>query len=97
MEELPFVLQLLQAMEIQVQLPITVHVDNVGAIWLANNNSSGERTSHMDIRAQFIKGFALNGVIDIVFVMSAVICSQRIFQVWHTNATVRNWYGLLRK
>ena len=69
--ELQFVIQQLQTMSIEVQFPIKVYVDNVGAIWLANNNSSGERTRHVDIRAHFIKGVVLEGVIDIVFVMSA--------------------------
>ena len=51
---------------------IKVHVDNVGSVWLANNNSSCERTRHIDIRAHFIiKGFVLDGVIDFVFAMSA--------------------------
>ena len=40
-------------------------------IWLAYNNSSGERTRYIDIRAHFIKGFVLKGVIDIVCAMSA--------------------------
>ena len=33
-KELVFIVQLLQTMNITVELPITVHVDNVGAIWL---------------------------------------------------------------
>ena len=33
-KELKFIVQLLQTMNIEVELlPITVHVDNVGAIW----------------------------------------------------------------
>ena len=56
-------------MQIQVQLPINVNVDNVGAIWLANNYS-GEQTRHIDISTHFIKGFILDGVIDIVKLMS---------------------------
>ena len=31
--------QLLQTMNVEVELPITVHVDNVGAIWLSNNRT----------------------------------------------------------
>ena len=42
-----------------------------GQCWSHNINSSGERTRHIDIRAHFIKGFVLHGMIDIVFVMSA--------------------------
>ena len=36
-KELKFIIQLLQTMKIQVEIPITVYVDNVGAIWLSNN------------------------------------------------------------
>ena len=34
-KELKFIVQLLQTMNIEVELPITVYVDNVGAIWLS--------------------------------------------------------------
>ena len=49
-KELKFIVQLLQTMNITVELPITVHVDNVGAIWLSNNRNTGDRTKHIDIR-----------------------------------------------
>ena len=39
-KELKFIVQLLQTMNIEVELPITVHVDNVGAIWLSNNSNN---------------------------------------------------------
>ena len=34
-KEPKFIVQLLQTMNIELELPITVHVDNVGAIWLS--------------------------------------------------------------
>ena len=36
-KELKFIVQFLQTMNIEVELSITVYVDNVGAIWLSNN------------------------------------------------------------
>ena len=39
-KELKFIVQLLQTMNSKVELPITVHVDNVGAIWLSNNRTT---------------------------------------------------------
>ena len=39
-KELKFIVQLLQTMNIEVELPITVHVDNVGAIWLSSNSNN---------------------------------------------------------
>ena len=49
-KELKFIVQLLQTTNITVELPSTVHVDNVGAIWLSNNRNTGDRTKHIDIR-----------------------------------------------
>ena len=42
-------------MNIEVELPITVHVDNVGEIWLSNNRTTSDRIRHIDIRTSFIK------------------------------------------
>ena len=36
-------------MEIEVQLPITVYVDNVGAMFLANNHTTSDQIKLMDI------------------------------------------------
>ena len=44
-------------MNIEVELPITVYVDNVGAIWLSNNCTTSDRTKHIDIRTSFVKEY----------------------------------------
>ena len=70
-KELKFIAQLLQTMNITVELPIiTVHVDNVGAIWLSNNRKTGDRTKHMDIRTAFVKEYQEDWKIIIKFVKS---------------------------
>ena len=56
-KELKFIVQLLQTMNITVELPNTVHVDNVGAIWLSNNRNTGDWTKHIDIRTSFVKEY----------------------------------------
>ena len=55
-KELKFIVQLLQTMNIEVELFITVYVDNVGAIWLSNNRTTSDRTKHIDIRT-FVKEY----------------------------------------
>ena len=57
-------------MNITVELPITLHVDNVGAIWLSNNRNTGDRTKHIDIRTSFVKEYQEDGKIIIKFVKS---------------------------
>ena len=69
-KELKVIVQLLQTMNIEVELPITVHVDNVGAIWLSNNHSTSDRTKHIDIRTSFVKEYQEYGKIIIKFVKS---------------------------
>ena len=69
-KELKFIVQLLQTMNIEVELPITVYVDNVGAIWLSNNRTTSDRTKHIDIRTSFVKEYQEDGKIIIKFVKS---------------------------
>ena len=69
-KELKFIVQLLQTMNIEVELPITVYVDNVGAIWLSNNRTTSDRTKHIDIRTSLLKAYQEDGKIIIKFVKS---------------------------
>ena len=69
-KELKFIVQLLQTMNIEVELPITLHVDNVGAIWLSNYCTTSDRTKHIDIRTSFVKEYQEDGKIIIKFVKS---------------------------
>ena len=57
-------------MNIEVKLPITVHVDNVGAIWLSNNCTTSDRTKHINIRTSFVKEYQEDEKIIIKFVKS---------------------------
>ena len=49
--------------------PITVYVDNVGAIYIANNAVS-RRTKHIDIRYHVIREYIDDGIVKIVVVTS---------------------------
>ena len=69
-KELKFIVQLLQTMNIEVKLPITVYVDKVGAIWLSNNRTTSDRTKHTDIKTSFVKEYQEDGKIIIKFVKS---------------------------
>ena len=71
-KELKFIVQLLQTMNCEVELPITVYVDNVGEIWLSNNRTTSDRAKHIDIRTSFVKEYQEDGKIIIKFVKSEV-------------------------
>ena len=55
----------------KVPLVIKIRVDNVRAIWLANNSGVSERTKHVDIRAHFVRSYVMDEVVTIDFVKSA--------------------------
>ena len=69
-KEAIFVKNLLDSIGIKIELPITIRVDNVGAIYLANNYSTSQRTKHIDIRAHFLREYIENGIIKVLFTKS---------------------------
>jgi len=58
-------------MKIEVELPIRVNVDNIGAIFLAENQNSSDHTKHVDIRYHFICQYIKDGTIMIECVRSS--------------------------
>ena len=69
--EIKFVIQVLRSIGVTVKLPVTVYVDNVGAIFMAENVTTSQRTKHVDVRYHFVREFVVDGIIRIKFVMSA--------------------------
>ena len=70
MREVIFVLQLLESMMLHVELPVIVYVDNMGAIFMSNNNSTSTRTKHVDVRTKFVTQHVEDGTVKVVFVKS---------------------------
>ena len=94
-KELKFIVQFLQTMNIEVELPITVYVDNVGAIWLSNNRTTSDRTKHIDIRTSFVKEYQEDGKI-IKFVKSEdnevdIFTKNTTNVIFHNHQTKLVW------
>ena len=70
-KEAKFVYQLLKGLGIEIELPIIMRVDNVGAIFMSENPGGSSRTRHIDTRYHFVKEFIEDGFIKIIFVKSA--------------------------
>ena len=64
-----FVIQLLRCINILVQLPVTVRVDNVGSIFMTSNITTMSCTKHMDIRYKYVNTYVEDRVVNIVFVV----------------------------
>jgi hypothetical protein len=69
-KELKFIYYLLSDLHIKVNLPIVVKTDNIAAIFMSENASTGFRTRHVDTRYHFVREFIEDGFIKIEFVRS---------------------------
>ena len=67
-----FVVQILTSLGISVKTPITVRVDNMGAIFLAANANSSSRTRHISVRHHFLNDLCSSEpkFLDVIFVCS---------------------------
>jgi hypothetical protein len=69
-KDIVFVLNICESISIDVELPVTVRVDNVGANFMSNNVTTTSGTRHVDIRTKFVKEYQVDGKIKIIFVRS---------------------------
>jgi ketol-acid reductoisomerase len=69
-KEVKFIYYLLCDIGIEVKLPIIIKTDNIGAMFMAQNSSSGVRTRHVDTRYHFVGENLDDGIIKIEFIKS---------------------------
>ena len=67
-KEIKFIVQVMWSLNMSVELPVVVRVDNVGAIYLANNLNTSQRTKHIDVRYNYVREFVEDDFIKIYFV-----------------------------
>ena len=64
-----------------MKLPIIVHCDNIGAIYLEHNAKLSQRTKHIDVKHHFVRECMEKGLIKIVFVKS----EENDADIWTKN------------
>ena len=67
-KEIKFIYELLKSMKVNVKLPIVCRVDNVGAIFMAENVTATPKSKHIDTRAKFVTQFIADGFLKVIFV-----------------------------
>ena len=67
-KEILFIKQLLEHMGYKLEIPIKVHVDNVGAIFMSRSNANSITTSHVNMRYHFIRELVESETIEIIFI-----------------------------
>ena len=66
--EILFIRSMLEFLGVKVELPIEVNVDNIGAIFMAENMQVSQSTKHIDTRLRFVNQYVDDGFIKIKFV-----------------------------
>jgi hypothetical protein len=69
-KDVKFVAIILEAIGIEIELPIIMYCDNVGAMFMAENATATVRTKHVDARYHFVREYVESGFLKIVFVNS---------------------------
>ena len=68
-KEVMFTLQIMEFIQIQIELPVRIFIDNVGAIYMARNNSGGPGTRHVNYRYHYCR--EVHGtMVELVFIRS---------------------------
>jgi hypothetical protein len=70
LKEIKFIYYLLQGIRIEIDLPIIVKTDNVGAMFMSQIALSGVRTFHVDTRYHYVQENMEDGIIKIEFIRS---------------------------
>ena len=75
-KDLKFVHMCLTFLGFRVELPMSVYIDNIGAIELLHNQSTKAQTKHVDIRFQWLTNFEQEEYIKDIFKRSELITSD---------------------
>ena len=61
---------IMEFLGLELERPVKIHCDNVGAIFMGNNAKASLRTKHIDVRYHFIREYIVDGTVEIIFVPS---------------------------
>lgn len=81
--EILFIRQVLEFLGVEVDYPIVVNCDNIGAIFLAHNAKVSSRTKHIDLKTHFVREYIEEGIIKVVFVRS----EENDSDIWTKNTS----------
>jgi hypothetical protein len=84
-KELLFIKNMIEGIkeEQRLILPMTLRIDNTGAIYIANNQTTGPRTKHIDIRVHYVR----NMILDNIFKTQFVKTTENIADIFTKNTS----------
>lgn len=68
--EILYIVGILKFLGVPLKYPVEVKVDNIGAVYLSKNATTGNRTKHIDTRYHFVREYIEDGIVKVIFVRS---------------------------
>jgi hypothetical protein len=68
--EILYIVGILKFLDVPLKYPIEVNVDNIGAVYLTKNATTGNQTKDIDTRYHFVRENIEDGIVKVVFVRS---------------------------
>src|SRR5687768_8911016 len=75
-QDMMYVMRLLNSMELKVKLPMVLYVDNKGAKDLCNNWTVGGRTRHIEVKQFFLRELKEAGIVHVIWKPGADMTSD---------------------
>jgi hypothetical protein len=75
-QDMLYAMRILDSIGLGVRKPMTLEIDNKGAVGLANNWSVGGRTRHVEVRQYFLRELKEEGIIHTVWLRGDDMCSD---------------------
>ncbi len=66
--EILYTVSILKNLGVQIQYRIEVNVDCIGAVYLAKNTTTGNRTNFIDTRYHFVRKYIEDSIVKAIFV-----------------------------
>ena len=75
-QEMLFIKNVIESMEMKVKLPLKLSVDNKGAVDAINNWNVGGRTRHVAVKINFLRELKEIGIIEVEWIPSNENCAD---------------------
>ncbi len=69
-KDIIFIIQLLKMLEIKVNLPVIVCINNIESIFIGKNVTTSSQTKHIDNCTKYVHEYVEDGIMKIIFVRS---------------------------
>ena len=98
--DIMFVKMVMEFLGLKLERPITIHCDNMEAIFVGNTAKASLRTKHIDVTYHFIREYIVDRTVEVIFVPSEKnvvgIFTKNVGKETHTEHLInlmkeRNW------